>query len=165
MFHRVFSHSDDKIKKYLISAKKNVWIVAKLPRWNYIKEGRKIGANMRKVKECYLKILKIELEDLKDDIEQLIEETRKEKDAGKLTNYVFFQNIALFKNELLGLNVFEGIIESTNPEDFDNLDEMIVHLKERFFKKIKTLGLAEAIRVYVGRKMTKAKRYVVERRV
>ncbi|RKY49887.1 MAG: hypothetical protein DRP91_03110 [Candidatus Neomarinimicrobiota bacterium] len=120
---------------------------------------------MRKVKECYLKILKIELEDLKDDIEQLIEETRKEKDAGKLTNYVFFQNIALFKNELLGLNVFEDIIESTNPEDFDNLDEMIVHLKERFFKKIKTLGLAEAIRVYVGRKMTKAKRYVVERRV
>jgi len=118
---------------------------------------------MRKVKKCYLKVLKVELEDLEDDIEQLIEETKKGKNAGKLTNYVFFQNIALFKNELLALNVFENIINGVNPEEFETLDEMIEYLKKLFFQKIKILGLAEAIQIYVERKMMKARKYVLER--
>jgi len=115
---------------------------------------------MPKIKEKYLSILRVELEDLQEDIETLIKQTTKEREAGNLTNYVFLENLALFRNELLGVDAFGTILEQLVPDDFATLDEMVDHLKIAFRAKVKACGLAEVIDVYVERKLDKVQQYV-----
>ena len=117
---------------------------------------------MREAKKNFIKIMRIELKDLHMDIEALIRECQKEKEKGKLTNHVFMQNLVVFKNELLGLNTFDEILDSTNPEEYDTLDDMINYLKNRFRKMIKASGLVEAINIYVERKLTKVANYITK---
>jgi len=117
---------------------------------------------MRKANEVYLSILRLELEDLHEDIEVMIEACTKEKEKGRLTNYVFMENIALFKNELLGVDAFGKIVDETDTAAFDTLEAMVNHLKMRFKEKIRTAGLAEVICIYVDRKLEKVQKYVTQ---
>jgi len=115
---------------------------------------------MHAKKRLYLKILKVELEDLRMDIEQLIDESKKEKQDGELPECVVTANLSLFKNELLGVKSFEHIIDHIHPDDYESLDEMVDYLKQEFRKQIKTAGFAEAVAIYIDRKLNKVARYV-----
>ncbi|MFW6366963.1 MAG: hypothetical protein ACOC2H_10880 [Spirochaetota bacterium] len=110
----------------------------------------------------YLFILKLELKDLHDDIDVLIEACRKERESCLITNYVFMENLSLFQNEILGVDVFEKIIENTNPHDYGSLDELIEDLKDKFQRKMVEYGIAKAINLSILRKMDKVKRYVTQ---
>lgn len=110
----------------------------------------------------YLFILKLELNDLYDDIQMLMDECQKEKEKYRITDYVFMENLSLFKNEVLGVNVFHNIIDSVDPHDFDNLDELIGYLKERFRTKAADCGIEKAIDLSISRKMDKVKKYVTQ---
>ncbi len=118
---------------------------------------------MLNVKQNYLKILSIEVQDLQLDIQELIKQCEKENANGRFTRYVFLENLALFNNELLGVQTFQRIIAQTNPEDFAHLDDMIKYLQENYQEKIENYGLAKAISYYVDRKLFKVKRYVTEK--
>ncbi len=115
---------------------------------------------MRKINEAYLSILKIELNDLYEDIEVLIEQCTQERESGRITNYVFMENLALFKNELLGVDAFEKIVRGTDPAAYGSLDEMLDHLKACFNDKIRSSGFPEVIRIYIERKLEKVRQYV-----
>jgi len=117
---------------------------------------------MRNEKESYLSILKAELKDLQRDIEFLIEQSEKEKEAGKITNYVFMENLALFRNELLSVNAFDRVIDETDITKFDDLPKLIDHLKDCFRAMVKDAGLAKAINIPVERKMNKVADYVLK---
>ena len=117
---------------------------------------------MRRINEFYISILRIELKDLQEDIEVLIQKCTEERERGNLTNYVFMENLALFKNELLGVDAFGRILDETDPKAYDALDEMVEDLKQKFQAKVKASGLAEAINVYVERKLRKVARYVTQ---
>ena len=117
---------------------------------------------MRNVNEAYLAILKIEMADLHDDIQVLIDECTKEREQGGLTNYVFMENLALFKNELLGVDAFQKVIDDTDIGSFPTLDEMVDHLTVTFREKAKVCGLAEVINIYVARKLDKVRKYVTQ---
>ena len=108
----------------------------------------------------YLKILRIEIEDLKTDIEHLIEELKKEHEEEQLTNYVFLENLAVFGNELLGVGYFFNVLDKINPDDFDSLDSMANFIKTTLQKMVEEHGLTEAINNYAGRKLDKVKKYV-----
>ena len=115
---------------------------------------------MREIKKYYLKILRIEIEDLMEDIEFLIEESKKERESELLSNYVFWENITIFKNELSGVNSFFKVLDETDPDQFETLDEMVDHIRSIFKKKIKEYGLVEAVNLYVNRKIIKVRQYV-----
>ena len=115
---------------------------------------------MHKVNEKYLAILRVELEDLQEDIEELIAQITQEREEGGLTNYVFMENLALFRNELLGVDAFGRILDQLDPGAFATLDELVEHLKNTFRAKVKDAGLAKAIEVYVERKLEKVRQYV-----
>ena len=115
---------------------------------------------MRHVKENYLAILRLELKDLHEDIEALIAQLTQEKERGHLTNYVFMENLALFRNELLGVDAFGKILAQLDPDAFATLDDMVDHLNISFKAKVKASGLAEAINIYVERKLEKVRHYV-----
>ena len=117
---------------------------------------------MPETRAKYLAILRLELDDLHEDIEALIRQTTKERESGNLTNYVFLENLALFKNELLGVDAFGKILEQTDPHAFATLDEMVDHLKTTFRARVKACGLAEVIELYVERKLVKVMQYVAQ---
>ena len=118
---------------------------------------------MRKIKKRYMEILYIELDDLKEDLELLIDESEKERKNGRLTDHVFFANLALFKNELLGVNAFFKIMEYTDPDAFENLDDLLSHLRSAFQEKVRVCGLARAVNVCLERKLQKVARYVTQK--
>lgn len=117
---------------------------------------------MRKMKRRYIEILRIELEDLKEDLELLIEESKRDRRDGCLTDHVFFANLALFKNELLGVDTFFKIVNEIDPEEFEDVNALVGHLRTVFREKVKFYDLAEAINVCVERKLMKVARYVTQ---
>ncbi|MDA3901213.1 MAG: hypothetical protein PF637_11930 [Spirochaetes bacterium] len=119
---------------------------------------------MLKKKKNYLVILKLELEDLTEDIDLLIKKCKEDKDDCAITNYVFMENLTLFKNEILGVDVFHDIIDevSEHIDDYEDLDKMIDYLKSNFQEKMMEFGIAKAINLSILRKMDKVKSYVIQ---
>lgn len=115
---------------------------------------------MREVKKNLIKILKLELEDLQIDIERLIEECEQQREKSDLSPNVFLENLALFRNELLAVNVFERFLDKINVEDFQSLEELVEYIREGFHQKVRETGLAQAINRYVDRKLDKVAEYV-----
>lgn len=118
---------------------------------------------MRLYKKHYLQILKIELEDLREDLEIMIEECKGNYEKEAITEHVFLANLTVFKNELLGVHEFFKIVDETDPDTFENLDAMVDHLRKCFKQKINTYGLAEAVNICVDRKLDKVAKYVMQR--
>jgi hypothetical protein len=116
---------------------------------------------MREIKTNYLKILRIEIEDLKQDIEILIEGLKREHESELLTNYVFMENLIVFRNELLGVDDFYQVIDSTDPDKYATLDEMIAAILASFSDMVVQRRLPREIIQYVERKMAKVKQYVI----
>ena len=115
---------------------------------------------MFRVKEHYLDILKIELQDLREDIGKLIETCEKDCNLEKITNYVCWHNSTVLKNELLCLDEFQKIIQETQPEKYPTLNELIDHLRENFHTTIHEKGFWEAVTHFVDRKIQKVENYV-----
>jgi hypothetical protein len=110
----------------------------------------------------YLFILKLELKDLHDDIELLMEAAAKDKETNEITNYVFLENLSLFKNEILGVDVFDKIIDSIDPHEYEDLSILIEDLKSKFKIKMVEYGIEKAIDLSIIRKMDKVKKYVLQ---
>jgi hypothetical protein len=119
---------------------------------------------MHEIKSSYLRILRIEIEDLKQDIEALIEGLKREHESELLTNYVFMENLIVFRNELLGVDDFFQVIERIDPDKYATLDEMIAVILASFSDMVAKHRLPREIIQYVERKMTKVKRYVTVQR-
>lgn len=116
---------------------------------------------MKEVKQNFKDIMFVELRDLRQDLELLIEECRERSIKDHITERVFQENAALFKNEILGLQEFSDILEAINPKSYMTLDEMIRELVQQFKEKIKSADLAEAILICINRKMNKVAKYVL----
>lgn len=112
------------------------------------------------LKKTYLKILRIEMEELETDLQHLADEFRENASSRCLSENVVMQNLATLRNELLGVGTFERIIEHIQPEEFGSLDEMIDFLKSAFRQKMISSGLAEAVWYLVERKLEKVSTYV-----
>ncbi len=116
---------------------------------------------MHEMKKKYMKILRIEIEDLREDINDLIEHCKKESETEIISSYVSQENIVIFRKELSELEIFFKILDSIDPDKFENLDELIEFIRDRFTEKIKEFGLIRAIGKFIDRKMIKVKKYVI----
>ena len=115
---------------------------------------------MRKIQQKYIQILRLELEDLETDIKKLIAECEKSRESREWSTNVFMENLAIFNNELLGVNIFENFLTSLDIEKFTTLDEMVEFILKEFQKKVKELGLVPAINRLIERKLQKVADYV-----
>jgi hypothetical protein len=128
-------------------------------RLHYSRQKRPI---MKRRKKHYLEIMRIELDDLKEDIELMIKKCQQDHKNWKITERVFLENVTLFKNEILGIDKFSSILDQTDPDEFENLDDMISHIKDVFRKTRRVNEIAEAINVCIERKLTKVAKYVTQ---
>lgn len=115
---------------------------------------------MRNKVKYYPEILRIEMKDLKDDLDWMIEKTEADFKSGKITERVCMENKTVFKNELVGVKDFNRLLVKSEFEKFDNLDGLINHLRSEFQKMAKRHGLANAIIICIERKMDKVAKYV-----
>jgi len=115
---------------------------------------------MRDMKKYYLKMLRLEIDDLKDDIDLLIDEYTRLHDRDCLSNYVFFENLIVMRKELLGVDAFCSVMSEIDPDEFESLDDLIRCLNNRFRAMVKESGLPEVIELYVERKLIKVRDYI-----
>lgn len=116
---------------------------------------------MRDIKRYYLRMLRVELDDLKDDIDLLIDEYTRLHDSEQLSNYVFYENLTVIRKELLGVDFFCRVLDETDPDRFATLDDLIGHLTRTFRTMVRDRGLPEVIESYVERKLLKVREYVL----
>jgi len=108
----------------------------------------------------YLKMLAVELQDLQEDIEVVIESSQRRLEDAEISRYVFLENMAVLKNEVLGIANVSTIIEAVNPADYDDLDSMVADLDRRFAEKLKERGFPAGVHQLIRRKLNKLADYV-----
>ncbi len=116
---------------------------------------------MKELKRKYLEILKIELEDLKTDTETLLALSGERKDRGEITNYVFLENMTLFKNLISGIEYMYASLCKMSMEKYNNLGEMIADIDLGFRQKTKDSDFPEAVYTLVKRKLEKVLKYIL----
>jgi len=115
---------------------------------------------MRNKKKYFQEIMRVELQDLQEDIEDLVETNRKKYKDQKITQRVYLENETLYKNELLGIEEFKTLLLSKEPSEFKDLSEFIQTLKEEFHNLLKKEEIALAIKICIDRKLLKVSEYV-----
>ncbi|MFO7888817.1 MAG: hypothetical protein R6V04_00600 [bacterium] len=105
-------------------------------------------------------IMRVELQDLKEDIEDLLDNNRKKFQEQKISQRVYMENEALYQNELIGIEEFSELLLSKNPSEFKDLSEFIQTLKEEFYILLKKEEIALAVKVCIDRKLLKVSEYV-----
>ena len=108
----------------------------------------------------YLDILRIEAEDLVEDIEALLDENENRKEKEEITNYVFLNNRAILQREKSGMKRVVQFIDTIKPREYSDLDEMIHDIEERLREKIRSSNMAQALLPLLKRKLEKVKLYV-----
>lgn len=108
----------------------------------------------------YLKMLQLELADLKEDIQVVIEAARERMTHDGVSRYVCLENMAVLGHEVLGIDNVAGILDGVKPEDFEDLDSMVRELDERFAATIKAHGFPAGVHRMIQRKLAKLADYV-----
>ena len=88
------------------------------------------------LKRKYLDILRIEIEDLTEDIGLIVNEYKRRRDREEITNYVFLENLAVLHNELLGVDNMMEMLDSIDPDAYDRLDDMVADIEIKIRNKI-----------------------------
>jgi hypothetical protein len=108
----------------------------------------------------YLRILQLELDDLREDAKARMEACRQRKEAGQITDYTFKENTAFLGREINGIEHFLTLAARTDPDAFDSVDALMEHLHAVFTKQIKEYGIAKCVDTFIQRKLEKVRRYV-----
>lgn len=114
------------------------------------------------MKHKYIKVLKIEMEDLNEDINMYREKITKDKNCGEITNYVFMENLALLQNEIIGIETVNKYLDSLDVNEFETIEDIITKIKTDLEKKLREDGIAQALYIYLERKIDKVRTYVLE---
>jgi len=118
---------------------------------------------MKEKMRKFLKILRVELEDLEEDMELLIDLHREKEQKRVITPYVCMENIGLIKNEISAVKRIIGSIENVGIDEYNNIEELTEHINNIFKKQIKESDYPDSIYFFVKRKLDKVKKYIEER--
>jgi len=114
------------------------------------------------IKRKYLDILRIEIEDLIEDIGIIVSEYRRRRDRGEITDYVFLENLAVLHNELLGVDNMMEMLGEINPDAYNKLEDLAADIEIKIQNRIKNSHLAEALYPLIKRKLEKVSKYVAQ---
>ena len=117
---------------------------------------------MRMAMVKFVKVLRIEMEDLEAYLEFLVGENYRRQDEHTETERVCRENVATLRNEALGVQHFVEILDGVDVDNFDNLDHLVATIRQRFHDVISRHGLAEAAIAYADRKIAKVHHYVTD---
>ncbi len=105
----------------------------------------------------YLKLLKLELDDLKDDATILIDEMNKKHNEKNISHFVYLENITLLKKEILDIDSLEKWLLNIDISKFQTVEELNKYIINEFKEKIKKHNIIEEIYFLIERKFNKIK--------
>ncbi len=111
----------------------------------------------------FLKVLKAELEDCLEDIEDLSLIYERRRSEEKITNYVYQENEALLAREISGLKNILLSIDEVSLEGYDSLEAFASAVDALFQREVLEFEDPEAVYGIAKRKLLKVLKYVNER--
>lgn len=115
---------------------------------------------MKEAKRKYIRILKIELDDLQNDLEAVMQHCIGRKQRHEISNYVCMENMALVKNDIEVIESVSEILDELDLDAYADLDELTDDVKKRFGEMLEQHGRFEPMFKLLDRKLTKVGRYV-----
>lgn len=115
---------------------------------------------MKDLKRKYLRLLALEIEDLREDIEALIRDTESRMARDEITRYVCLENLAILRNDILSVENVERILEQVHAEEYESLESLVSDLERRFSEGLAGRGFPEAPLLVIRRKLGKLAQFV-----
>lgn len=108
----------------------------------------------------FLKVLKIELEELEDELIMFGELHKQREQTGEITTYVFRENMNVIRNEISGLREIVKSVDGLVSTRYQSFEEMVEDLDRKIKTKIKESSYGEAAYELVKRKLQKVHTYI-----
>lgn len=116
---------------------------------------------MKETKRKFIKIFRVELEDLAYDLDVLIKDMEQKRETGEVSNYVCQENVRVFQNEVFALKDVTEELENIDADAFSSVDEIYEAIKEKANETIKKHALIKASLTLIERKLKKVYNYVM----
>ncbi len=111
-------------------------------------------------REKFLRVLRLEMEDLEDHICQMIADYREREARREITEHVCLGNVAVLGNESRAVGHFRRILDGIRADDYGSLDALIDDVRGRFDREVSASGLSRAACVFAQRKIHRVRAYV-----
>lgn len=112
------------------------------------------------LKRKFVRILRVELEDLDDHVQSLVEDYQCKFAAHRETEHVCLENIATLRNEASGIHRFIQVLDALEVGPFEGLDDLVEGVRKLFQDSVRKAGLAPCACVYADRKICKVLQYL-----
>lgn len=109
----------------------------------------------------YIKVLRIELEDLEEDLLVMAEIYHQRERKDEITDYVFLENVSLLQSEIAGIEKLLGTLDEIDPSRFGHIDEFVESLDTAFRRKTEDAGYPDSVYELVKRKLKKVSKYIM----
>ncbi|MBN1834499.1 MAG: hypothetical protein JW820_01550 [Spirochaetales bacterium] len=110
----------------------------------------------------FLDVLRIELQDLEEDLDELVELYKKRADSHDITNYVYLENKGLLVNELRCVASILDSLSEVDASRYESVDAMIDDLERLIGERASACGFPEVVTRLVRRKIAKVRQYIAE---
>lgn len=110
--------------------------------------------------EKFLRVLRVELEDLEEDLNDLVVLTQERMDRRQITNYVYQENTGLLLNELSCLRDVLATLAEVDTARFTSAEAMIDEVQRTILERARKCAFPEVVASLVTRKIEKVRRYV-----
>jgi hypothetical protein len=108
----------------------------------------------------FMKILKVELEDLLEDVDIAEHRIRERFTRREVSDYVFWQNDALFRGEVECLRLLLDRLQSFDCACYADLDALVKAIDAHVQDLVRDHERPEAVCRFVSRKMQKVRSYL-----
>jgi hypothetical protein len=115
---------------------------------------------LRALLHKFISLLRIELEELEQDIRDLLELWQRRKDSHEITNYVYLENKGLLLNEVSCVKELLDSIASVDTSRYDSVDQMIFDVDAMIAKRIRDCAFPEVLHSLVKRRLEKIRQYM-----
>ncbi len=117
---------------------------------------------MKDLLHKFLGILKVELEDLEEDIEDLLEICQRRKDNREITDYVYQENKTLLLNEIAALKSLIHSLDELDTGKFASQQEMFREVDRLIHARTRESAFPEAVYSLVKRRLDKVVQYLLQ---
>jgi len=111
-------------------------------------------SKMQENVEKYLKILKLEMDDLIKGIEDGEVLLAKRLEEREIRDFVFLENLSVFKMELMGFKAMEKELD-TKAENAKSVEDFMDDLDEFVKKRVEDMGFPKVVYELIKRKLEK----------
>lgn len=114
----------------------------------------------RTVTHCFLRILRVEIDDLLWDIGHMISRFEERFRNREISEHVYLENVGILKNEACSIRGFKQILDEVDPATVTSLEEIQGDLLARARERVRLHGLFPCATILLERKMEKVANYV-----